>query len=85
MYPEALRWKHPDELFDALRQLNHIDVLKAHRLAARANYDANYAEHFTRDLINDASLVHEGLLNIQIDTVDPVDVQDFIFNEHYNP
>jgi hypothetical protein len=85
MYPEAVRWKHPDELFDGLRQLNHVDVLKAHRLKARASYDAHYAEHFTRALINDARLEHEGLHRIHIDTVDPVDVQDFIFNEHYNP
>ena len=85
MYSEALRWKHPDELFDGLRQLNHIDVLKAHRLHARANYDANYAEHFTRALINNECAAHEGLQGIRIETVDPVDAQDFIFNEHYNP
>ncbi|TDR32489.1 hypothetical protein [Hydromonas duriensis] len=83
VYTDALRWKHPDELFAALRQMNYLEVLQQHRLAARANYDLNYAEHFTRALIHDERLAHEGLHEIQIDTVNPEDVQDFIFNEHY--
>lgn len=83
MYPEVLRWKHPDELFAVLQHMNRIEVLTQHRVLARGQYDSSYAEHFTHELIQHPERTFEAKNHIAIDTVDPVDLQDFLFNEHF--
>lgn len=81
MYPQTPRWREPEQLLNALRSMNQLPELLKHRLAARAQYDAQHAESVARHAINTREAM--PLPDIALETFTPMSLQDFYFYEAY--
>ena len=83
MYPDALRWRNPDELGAALGAMQSLDLLQKHRLQSRAHYDASFSESLARQAINSSDLPYSSIPDFQLATFNPMSLQDFYFYEAY--